>query len=138
MPNRNVELTGLRYRPHVSAWARDLNGLRHLDLDLYQYCHVCGQPELVAEVKKTTAKKVQWEQTRLLGRALGCWSCLIIEAPGTAEPDTITVWARNLDFEAMGKRVLTREEFSRFLWHLHDEHLRRGHNMKWFGSIDAN
>jgi hypothetical protein len=51
----NEERSHYRYVSTLSYWARRVPGVRHLDLDLYQYCPRCKQPEAFCEVKPTTA-----------------------------------------------------------------------------------
>lgn len=62
----NAERSHYRYVSTLSYWARRVRGVRHLDLDLYQYCPRCFTPEVFFEVKPATIHEAYWQMTRKL------------------------------------------------------------------------
>lgn len=77
---RNVERTGQRYVSKLSMIARTVENVRHIDLDLMQYCQFCKKPQLFAEVKRRLVSDTEWAQTRMLARDYKCIGLLVIEA----------------------------------------------------------
>lgn len=74
----NEERDWRRYVTTSSIWARKVPGLRHLDLDLFQYCNICTKPELFIEVKSSVPKG-GWAITKILGKSFGVPAALVIE-----------------------------------------------------------
>jgi hypothetical protein len=76
---RNRERTGQRYVSKTSAIARKIKGVRHLDVDLVQYCGSCWRPEVFMEVKKYLVSDSEWRQMRQHAKDYNCVALLIIE-----------------------------------------------------------
>ena len=78
---RNQERTGQRHVTQLSGLARKVEGVRHCDLDLYQFCPRCKRPELFAEVKSRLVSRWEWEQARRHAAYYGhgCLAILVIE-----------------------------------------------------------
>lgn len=81
---RNVERTGRRQVTRLSTLARKVGNVRHMDLDLIQWCPRCKRPELFAEVKGRQVSTWEWEQTRRHAAYYGhgCLAILVIEKAG--------------------------------------------------------
>lgn len=80
--DRNAERTGKRHVTRLSRIARQVENVRHYDLDLYQVCPECKYPQLFAEVKSYDARDKEWEQTRRHADSYGCLAILVVEIPG--------------------------------------------------------
>jgi hypothetical protein len=82
---RNQERTGKRHVTFLSGLARNVENVRHCDLDLYQWCPRCKRPQLFAEVKSTLVSRWQWEQTRRHAAYYGhgCLAILVVEGQGS-------------------------------------------------------
>lgn len=80
--DRNAERTGKRHVTQLSRIARQVENVRHYDLDLYQVCPECKYPQLFAEVKSYDAHDKEWEQTRRHADFYGCMAILVVEIPG--------------------------------------------------------
>lgn len=76
---RNAERTGQRKVTKLSAAARTIEGVRHVDIDLMQYCPSCKRPEAFFEVKSSPVSSWEWEQTRRLATSFGCVAVLVVE-----------------------------------------------------------
>lgn len=68
----------------LSAAARQVEHVRHMDIDLTQWCPKCKRPQLFAEVKSKLVNKWEWEQTRRHAAFYGhgCLAILVIEGAG--------------------------------------------------------
>jgi len=80
MTERNRERTGRRKLTRTSAIARTVQGVRHLDIDLFQYAPCCLKPQLFIEVKSVPISKSEWAMTRNLADEFGCLAALVVEA----------------------------------------------------------
>lgn len=76
---RNTERTGQRRLTKLSGIARRIEGVRHLDCDLFQYCPRCKHPQAFMEVKRVLVSDREWEQMRFHAGFWGCMALLIIE-----------------------------------------------------------
>lgn len=78
---RNSERTGQRKLTRLSKVARTVDNVRHVDVDLLQYCAACKNPEAVFEVKSKPVSVWEWEQVRRLAGHFGhgCIAALVIE-----------------------------------------------------------
>jgi hypothetical protein len=78
----NVERTGKRKVTRLSSIARKIEGVRHVDLDLTQWCPKCKRPEIFAEVKGRLAPDGEWDQARRHAKFYGhnAIALLVIEA----------------------------------------------------------
>ena len=110
---RNVERTGERKVTRLSAVARRVSGVRHVDIDLVQWCPRCKKPQMFAEVKSHLIPDTQWEQMRRHADVYGhrCIALLVVEAP---------------ESELVGVRVYTSEDkkLNGIVWG-DEEYLRR-------------
>lgn len=79
---RNVERTGKRRLTRLSGIARKVEGVRHLDIDLTQWCPLCSRPEAFCEVKSQVVSDAEWKQMRLHAAFWGhnCLGLLVIES----------------------------------------------------------
>lgn len=87
---RNSERAGRRVVTRLSKVARRVENVRHVDIDLKQYCPSCKRPQLFAESKRTLVNDHEWQQVRLEASywGHGCMGLLVIEP---AQGDTIGV-----------------------------------------------
>lgn len=78
---RNTERTGKRRVTRLSTIARSVPHVRHMDMDLIQWCPKCKRPQLFAEVKSSFVNKWEWEQTRKHASYYGhgCLAILVVE-----------------------------------------------------------
>jgi hypothetical protein len=74
----NKEFSHRRFVTTMSYWARLVQHVRHLDMDLYQYCEDCLMPEVFFE-GKTKAGTTQWEMTRRFADRFGVPALLVEE-----------------------------------------------------------
>jgi len=79
--SRNVERTGKRKVTRLSTVARGVEHVRHVDIDLFQFCPDCKKPEAFFEVKSKPVSAWEWEQTRRLAESFGhgCVAVLVVE-----------------------------------------------------------
>lgn len=61
---RNREITGRRTVSALSRIARNIENVRHTDLDLTQWCPRCKRPQVFAEVKRILTGDHEWDQAR--------------------------------------------------------------------------
>ena len=61
---RNTERTGQRTVTKLSTVARQIDKVRHVDIDLTQWCPRCKRPQVFAEVKRYLVSDYEWEQVR--------------------------------------------------------------------------
>lgn len=110
---RNAERTGERKVTRLSTVARTIPRVRHVDIDLVQYCPKCKKPQVFAEVKSHVIPDSQWDQMRRHADAYGhkCIALLVVEVP---------------DSELLGVRVYTSEDkkLTEVVWG-DEEHLGR-------------
>lgn len=78
---RNAERTGQRKVTRLSKAARTVENVRHVDIDLFQYCPSCKKPQAFFEVKSKPVSSWEWEQTRRLAESFGhgCVAVLVVE-----------------------------------------------------------
>jgi len=78
---RNKERTGQRYVSRTSAVARKIRHVRHVDIDLTQYCPKCKRPQAFMEVKRYLVSDHEWDQMRRHAAfySHGCVAILVIE-----------------------------------------------------------
>jgi hypothetical protein len=143
----NTERDHRRYITTASYWVREVEGIRNQDVDLYQYCPGCGQPEWFMEAKGTPPPS--WENTRHLAQALGAWGVLDVEdfrwqrctkaagCPCTCHThphhEEIKITAIDPEGEVrLSREMLSKMRFHEFIRNAHDDHVRRGHNPDWW------
>jgi hypothetical protein len=146
---KNAERDHRRYVTTASYWVREVAGIRNQDVDLYQYCADCGQPEWFLEAKGSPPPS--WSNTKHLSRALGTWALLDIEpfkrdrCPGKSGgclcPDhtnnsglhEIKLTALDPTGEVrLSQEMLSKLKFQEFISNVHEYHVRRGHNPDWW------
>jgi hypothetical protein len=78
---RNKERTGQRYVSKTSAIARKIQRVRHVDIDLTQYCPKCKRPQAFMEVKRYLVSDHEWDQMRRHAAfySHGCVAILVVE-----------------------------------------------------------
>jgi hypothetical protein len=121
---RNQERTGKRKVTKLSSVARKVADVRHVDIDLTQWCPGCKRPQVFAEVKRRVVSDHEWDQVRRHAAyyAHGCLGLLVIEGD-TADigvkvydpvDDTISpvVWGE----ESYLQEVLERARDSHLCW----------------------
>lgn len=79
----NVERTGRRKVTRLSSIARTVKDVRHVDIDLTQWCPQCKRPQIFAEVKSYPVRDAEWDQMRRHAKHYGhgCIAILVIETP---------------------------------------------------------
>jgi hypothetical protein len=65
----------------LSKVARTVENVRHIDIDLIQWCPLCKRPELFAEVKSALVNDWEWDLARRHAAfwGHGCLAILVIE-----------------------------------------------------------
>ena len=78
----NIERTGKRKLTRLSSIAREIEGVRHFDLDLYQTCASCKRPQMFSEVKSYLVPDAEWDQVRRHAAFYGhsCLGLLVVES----------------------------------------------------------
>jgi hypothetical protein len=132
--NNNERSDGYRKVPAVSGYARPVTGVRHLDLDLYQYCPDCGEPQIFVESKtiKEQTYAANWGQTRRFAEAFGVPAMLVIEK-FSGESLGVKL-ARAPEYLIQDKGWRTQPELQKFFEHARDLHAAKGCNENWFRS----
>jgi hypothetical protein len=79
--SRNVERSGRRHVTRTSSIARSIEDVRHVDIDLCQYCPKCKRPEAYVEVKRMLVSDHEWDQVRRHADLCGhkCLALLVVE-----------------------------------------------------------
>jgi hypothetical protein len=76
---RNRERSGKRKVTRLSAIARQVEGIRAIDIDLVPYCPKCGAPLAFCEVKSYEVHDNEWAQIRRHADFYGCLAFLFVE-----------------------------------------------------------
>lgn len=85
--------SGFRNNVPLSKAAREIDGLRHIDVDLVQWCKDCLQPELLIE--STSAHKKNTQITRIIAAGCGAPTMLLRHAyddQNHEDPVDIYIW----------------------------------------------